>query len=108
VKEFVISGAGLLQAKRRYKPVWLRPYYSSFDDMLFLYNQYLSAYRSRDCIVYNMMFHNVEVLPGLSPYTSTDEDCKKYITQLEQFFIFCRQNKVINIGLSDLFHEFKK
>ena len=108
VREFVVSGAGLFQAKRKYKPVWLRPYYAPFEDMLFLYHQYHSAYHNRDCIVYNMMFHNVEVLPGLSPYTTTEEECKKYLEQLEQFFIFCRQNKVINIGLSELFHEFKK
>lgn len=108
LKEFMVSGAGLLHPIRKYKPVWLRPYYSPVEEMHFLYHQYLSAYSKRNCIVYNMMFHNVEVLPGLSPYTSTDEDCKRYLTQLESFFIFCRKNEVINIGLSDLFHELKK
>ncbi|HEU5164332.1 MAG TPA: hypothetical protein VFU29_02260 [Chitinophagaceae bacterium] len=108
LKEFIISGAGLLHARRKYKPIWLRPYYSPFEDMLFLYHQYLSSYSTRDCIVFNMMFHNVEVLPGLSPYTNTDEDCERYLTELERFLIFCRKNEVINIGLSDLAHEFKK
>lgn len=107
-KELIVSGGGLLHPVRKHKPLWLRPYYSPVEDMIFIYEQYTATYQNRDCIVYNMMFHNVEVLPGLSPYTHTEEESKVYLSQLEKFFIFCRQNNVSGIGISDLIHEFKK
>lgn len=107
IREFIVSGGGLLKEKRVYKPIWLRPYYSNLSDMLFLYHNYSLSYFNRDCIVYNMMFHNVEVLPGLSPYTKNENDCKSYLADLEKFFIFCKQNQVTNIGISELYNEFK-
>jgi hypothetical protein len=49
-----------------------------------------------------MMFHNVETLPGLSPYTNTETAAKQYLAQLQLFFGFCQRENYESIGLSDL------
>ena len=54
-----------------------------------------------------MMFHNVEVMPGLSPYTRTEEDCQAYLQQLENFFIYCSSNQVQSITLKDAYKIYR-
>jgi hypothetical protein len=54
------------------------------------------------------MFHNVEVLPGKSPYTKTEKDCNKYLDILESFLKFCNNNKTINVRLSDLYEIYDR
>jgi hypothetical protein len=102
LKEFLFSLGGLRQPLRKYKPVWLRPYYSAADEMIDLANQYCLTYKHLDIIVLNMMFHNVEVLPGLSPYTSSEANCREYLHQLEIFFAYCRQENFDGVGMSEL------
>lgn len=108
VREFIVSGAGLRHPIRTSRPVWLRPYYSKAAEMKYIVEQYLSAYQDHECVVFNMMFHNVEVLPGLSPYTNTENDCLQYMQELQHFFAFCRQKEISSIGLSDLYDVFRK
>jgi hypothetical protein len=102
LREFIVSGGGLHHALRKYKPVWLRPYYSSANEMIELAKQYNLAYQNRDKMVLNMMFHNVELLPGLSPYTQSEAKSREYLEQLKIFFTFCKQENFNCIGLSDL------
>ena len=85
-----------------YKRVWLRPSFSSVDEMKKLVNLYKSRYAHHDYLVFNMMFHNIEVLPGLSPYALTDADCEQYLAKLHGFFAFCNENNIEGITLSDL------
>jgi len=54
-----------------------------------------------------MMFHNVEVLPLLSPYTRSQKDCRKLMDRLERFVIFCKEQGAVGINLSAL-HEIIK
>lgn len=107
LREFLVSGAGLRHAFRRYKPVWLRPHYSSAEEMIELAKQYIMAYQNRDKIVLNMMFHNVEVLPGISPYTNSETKCREYVEQLKIFFTFCKQKNFDCIGLNELHRIYK-
>jgi hypothetical protein len=102
LREFIVSGGGLIHTLRKHKPIWLRPYYSSSDDMIELARLYLTTYQHRDKIVLNMMFHNVELLPGLSPYSQSEEQCKKYWEQLDVFFSFCKRENFAGISLSEL------
>ena len=108
LKEFIVSGGGLLHALRKQKPVWLRPYYSSADEMIELARQYLATYQHRENVVLNMMFHNVEVLPGLSPYTKSEAKCREYLEQLKIFFSFCNQENFTSVGLGDLHGIYRK
>jgi peptidoglycan/xylan/chitin deacetylase (PgdA/CDA1 family) len=62
--------------------VWLRPSYSSLDDMKAL------ARRIKDdgvpCL--NLLFHSSEAIAGGSPYTRTAEELHAFVARLEQFF----------------------
>ena len=85
-----------------FKRVWLRPSFSTVEEMIQLVNMYKSKYAHLDYLVLNMMFHNIEVLPGLSPYAITDADCDAYLGKLHSFFAYCNENDIEGITLSDL------
>jgi hypothetical protein len=107
VKAFIRASGGLLHKINWHKRVWLRPFYSSTDEMIKLVEQYTKKYAYKESVVFNMMFHNVEVLPGLSPYTSTEKDCKNYLKQLKLFFSYCRDNGIISVSLNDLYEVYE-
>jgi hypothetical protein len=108
LREMIVSAGGLRHPLRRSKACWLRPYYSSTPQLLDIARRSIPAGPDRGTTVLNMMFHNVEVMPGLSPYSLTGRDCRKYLQQLEDFFSFCRQEGIESVALSDLYHVFKK
>lgn len=102
LRETISSAIGLRHPYRSYKELWLRPHYSTAAEMRTIAGRYLQDYAHNGKIVLNMMFHNVEVLPGLSPYTRTASAAKAYLQQLRTFFAFCRNEGFTGIGLSDL------
>ena len=108
IKELLASGAGLLHPVRKYKPIWLRPFYSRTKEMIGLVREFMKTYQDQEWMVLNMMFHNVEVLPGISPYTQTENECRQYLRQLKDFFIFCQQEKIQSVALSQLYDIFRK
>jgi hypothetical protein len=72
------------------RTAWLRPGYSSLKDMTKLAE--LAVRRSRAAgrpPVLNMMFHNVEALPGKSPYTRTEADCAKFLGDIDSLLAAC-------------------
>jgi peptidoglycan/xylan/chitin deacetylase (PgdA/CDA1 family) len=80
---------------------WLRPSYSSFEDMTSL---------ARDLArdgepVLNLLFHSSEALIGGSPYNRTKEQLAAFCGRLERFFAFARQE----LGaVPATFSEFKR
>jgi hypothetical protein len=108
LKELISSAGGLRHSYRKTRAVWLRPFYSSADQMKLLVEQYIARYSKQDMVIFNMMFHNVEVLPGLSPYTQTEAGCASYLEQLESFFSFCRRTEIVGAGLSELYNVIRK
>lgn len=107
VKELLSSVGGLRHPFRSTKPLWLRPFYSSAEEMIYIAEIFKKRYVNAEAVVLNMMFHNVEVLPGLSPYTKTENDCQKYIRQLEIFFSYCNKKGITGAGLSELYEIFR-
>jgi hypothetical protein len=107
VKELAVSGLGLRRKINWNRRVWLRPAFSRFEDMKELIEQYTDKYADRDAVVFNMMFHNVEAIRGLSPYTLTDEACNQYKNDLERFFAYCNEEGISGIGLTDTYQIFK-
>lgn len=107
LRELISSAGGLRHPFRSTRPLWLRPFYSSSLEMIYIAETYMKKYVHLNTVVLNMMFHNVEVLPGLSPYTKTDNDCKKYLQQLEHFFSYCNMKGITGVGLSELYEIFK-
>jgi hypothetical protein len=84
------------------KPVWLRPTYSSLKEMIAVYEQLVKDNKNAPYLVLNMMFHNVEIVPGINPYTHNQEQANAFLYKLEQFFSFCNKNQIEMIRLSDL------
>jgi hypothetical protein len=107
VREFLFSVGGLLRRPRYSRKIWLRPVYSSIDEMKLLFEYYTNKYQHQENISLNMMFHNVEVMPSCSPYTKTEDDCARYLDTLARFFRFCNEHGVISVKLSELYEKFK-
>jgi hypothetical protein len=96
--------------KRRYgilkRPAWLRPYYSTGEGMIDVAKTMISNNRDRPIVVLNMMFHNIEVVPGLSPYTQTDLELTRYVDSMKVFFEFCAKNAVQPATLSSIHQHY--
>ena len=65
---------------------WLRPSYSSLDDMIGLARDLASAGEP----VLNLLFHSSEAIVGGSPYNRTEAELKAFCDRLERFFDFAR------------------
>ena len=63
---------------------WLRPSYSSLDDMIGLARD-LAAAREP---VLNLLFHSSEAIVGGSPYNRTDAELNAFFDRLDRFFEF--------------------
>jgi Polysaccharide deacetylase len=67
---------------------WLRPSYSSLDDMIALAREL-----SRDGEpVLNLLFHSSEAIVGGSPYNRTEAELSAFLNRLERFFEFARES----------------
>jgi hypothetical protein len=66
---------------------WLRPSYSSLDDMIALATN-LSA---RGEPVLNVIFHSSEAIVGGSPYNRTQAELDAFCDRLERFFSFATE-----------------
>lgn len=108
IRELFISGAGLIHPMRENKTIWLRPFYTSTPELISIAKLFMRTYSDQPHVVLNMMFHNVEVLPGLSPYCQTEKECRHYIRQLETFFSFCKREGFQSLALSELYDELRK
>ena len=73
-----------LRALRLLRMQWLRPSYSSLDDMIALATN-LSA---RGEPVLNLIFHSSEAIVGGSPYNRTQAELDAFCDRLERFFAF--------------------
>ena len=97
--------------RRKYnfrKAMWLRPAYSTYRQFVKVIENHTEAYQNNPVMVFNIMFHNVEVLPSLNPYTKTQEECDRYIDDLERFFQYCNDNNIQGIGLSETINIYAK
>ena len=72
---------GLLSKKILF---WFRPRYAENWQLL-----HFLLFAKKNGVI-NLMFHNVEVLPGLSPYTKSEEDVKRYLGTLSLIFSAAR------------------
>jgi hypothetical protein len=89
-------------------PVWLRPKFSGTAQFKQIVNEISNRYCDNEYVVFNMMFHNVEVIPGLSPYSTSAEDAAEYIRSIEWFLKFCNEQKIQGAALSTLYDIFQR
>jgi hypothetical protein len=63
---------------------WLRPSYSSLEDMIALARDLAEA----NVPVLNLLFHSSEAIVGGSPYNRTEAELAAFCDRLERFFEF--------------------
>lgn len=86
---------------------WLRPFYSDSSQMIRISKRLMNGNQNRP-IVLNMMFHNVEVMQGLNPYTRSNTDVSEYLDSMKRFFTFCKNNNVQPATLSYVYKIFSE
>jgi hypothetical protein len=72
----------LLRVSGLLRQRWLRPSYSSLEDMIALADDL----RRRREPVLNLLFHSSEAIVGGSPYNRTDAELEAFCARLERFF----------------------
>ncbi len=65
-------------------PIWLRPSYSSLDDMIALARRLQSS----GVPILNMLFHSSEAIAGGSPYNKTESELAAFMDRLDRFLAF--------------------
>ncbi len=96
---------GLPLVGRRLEPRWLRPTRGTERAIVEVAKDEIAAATaaapSRP-VVLTCMFHNVEVLPGTSPYAATEAQAIALVGRLRALLDFAAREGVRTIGLSDV------
>jgi peptidoglycan/xylan/chitin deacetylase (PgdA/CDA1 family) len=74
----ILRALGLLRLR------WLRPSYSSLDDMVSLARDLQASGEP----VLNVLFHSSEAIVGGSPYNRTQAELEAFFDRLERFFVY--------------------
>lgn len=72
-------------------PRWLRPWFSSADQMRSIIGYQLRRHARQRTVVLNMMFHSMEVIPKASPYPQSEDDVRRFIDDMMQVLRWCRE-----------------
>ncbi len=85
------------------EPRWLRPTKGSVAKLVRLAEDEIAASRPGGRpILLNCMFHNVEIMPGLSPYAQTLDEADAILNRLEGLLAFAARQGIATIGLGDV------
>ncbi|MGD0813047.1 MAG: glycosyltransferase [Verrucomicrobiota bacterium] len=82
-----ILPAGTVPANKAPDPIWFRPWYSDGETLCNVL-RYVVGEKAADglCRPLVMMFHNVELIAGASPYPRTEAEVERYLQMLERVF----------------------
>jgi hypothetical protein len=82
---------------------WLRPSWGSARGLVRLARRVLAETTSGGApAVLNVMFHNIEVVPGASPYARSEDEAQAILRRLAALLAFARGAGVTSLGLGDL------
>jgi hypothetical protein len=91
-----------LLLKKRLKCSWLRPTYSTADEMLSI-TEYLTQKVKKNRLVLCMMFHSNEATAGMSPYNASRVDVDRFLGRLGDYLnALFKHYEVQSIGLSEI------
>lgn len=89
----------------RFEPRWLRPTHGTEASLVRVAVDAIAEAR-RDApdrpIILNAMFHNVEVVPNVSPYASNEEEARGILDRLRALLSFARSAGIAVVGLGDV------
>jgi hypothetical protein len=89
--------------QRRLRARWLRPSWGSARGLIGLAREvWHEAADSGAPPIWNVMFHNVEVVAGASPYAATDDRAQAILRRLAALLAFARAVGAHSVGLGDL------
>lgn len=89
------------------EPAWFRPWYSNAETLTAIMQQV--AQESTFAAVRRplvMMFHNVELVAGASPYPQTESEVASYLEMLDQVFDVASQMGIRSCTLEEYYDEF--
>ncbi len=86
---------------RHFEPRWLRPTKGSLGGLISVAKDEIAAASGRP-ILLNCMFHNVEIMPGLSPYAQSQAEADAILNRLDGLLAFAARQGIATIGLGDV------
>jgi glycosyltransferase involved in cell wall biosynthesis len=86
---------GTVAANKPHDPIWFRPWYSDGETLCNVL-RYVAGEKGANGMQRPlvMMFHNVELIAGASPYPQTEAEVERYLQMLEQVF-----DLALNLGI---------
>jgi len=89
-------------------PAWLRPWFSDGATLCRIVEQVCSE-PPRDGISRPlvMMFHNMEIIPGASPYPQSVPDVDRYLQSLRQLFAFTTRKGIAAVTMDEYAAEWR-
>lgn len=90
---------------RHLRPRWLRPTWGSARALIDLARDVWHERTSTERVappIWNVMFHNVEVVAGASPYSATEAQARAILRRLAELLAFARAAGARSVGLGDL------
>lgn len=87
------------------EPRWLRPTRGTGTALVRVAEDEIAAARRAAPgrpVVLNAMFHNVEVVPGLSPYAATEDEANGILDRLRTLLAFAQREGIAVVGLADV------
>lgn len=84
---------------------WLRPTRTDGAKLVAIARDAITHARRANpgrAVVLNAMFHNVEVVPGKSPYAATEEAARRILDRLGVLLEYARAEGITGIGLADV------
>jgi hypothetical protein len=85
----------------RFEPRWLRPTHGSAESLVAVARDELARTKEGP-VVLNCMFHNVEIMPGLSPYAKNEDEAGGILERLAALLAFARSEGIAVVGLADI------
>lgn len=80
---------------------WLRPTRGTNTSLVAVAQEEIHA-GAAGPIILNCMFHNVEIIPGASPYADDEIQARAILNRLRALLVFAKSHNVQVIGLSDV------
>ena len=83
--------------------IWVRPYRGTAAELTAWADTVIRRWTSTTPPIINVMFHNVEVIPGASPYAQNAGDVAGFVTSMDALFQHLNENyEVESMGLGEL------
>lgn len=95
--------AWLSFAEHLWEPRWLRPTRTGTDGLIRLAQEEIAAAQPAGRpVVLNCIFHNVEIVPGMSPYAKNEAEADAILKRMAGLLKWAKREGVRNIGLGDV------